>query len=243
MAEPGPLRLAWRRSRLTVLLCVVAGLVVMGALHVVRKAQYQAVAEVYIAEQDLNSLVLGVPISSDPQRDVSNDLQLAASVSYYQAVAAALKRPGFDYQSVQQNLSVTNNGLDDILKFTATGDTATRATQLANTAVGAYSTYRAQVLSGPIISSLADTTGTSADAKRLQLLSRLTRNAVIVSRAQTATPQATLSRDLSVGFIAGLVVGLLLMALREALPRLGPEPEPAVPPAPRDSIHLRRPSS
>jgi hypothetical protein len=224
-----------------VLVCVLAGLLVMGVLHVIRKTQYQATAEVFIAEQDLNSLVLGVPITSDPQRDVSNDLQLASSVGYYQAVAADLHRRDFDYQSVSSNLDVTNSGLDDILKFAATGATAAQATQLADVAVSAYSTYRAQVLSGPITSSLASTPGTSAQANRLRLLSRLTRNAVIVSRAQTATPQATLSRDLSVGFIAGLVVGLLLMAVREAIPRLGPAVEPATKPAAPDPIRLRRP--
>ncbi len=240
VAEQGSLRRAFRHSWKTVLICVVAGVVVMAALHTVRKTQYQATAEVFIAEQDLNSLVLGVPISSDPQRDVSNDLQLASSVSYYQAVAQQLARPGFNYQDVQSNLSVTNSGLDDILKFTSAGTTADQATKLANVAVSAYATYRAQVLSGPITSSLSSAGGTTAQTQRLQLLSRLTRNAVIISRAGTATPQATLSRDLSLGLIAGLVVGLLLMALREAIPRFGPEPEQAPRDEASNSIQLRR---
>lgn len=219
---------ALRRSWLTLLVCAVAGVVVMAIVHETRATQYQAVSEVYIAEQDLNALVLGVPITSDPQRDIANDLSLASSINFNQAVAQRLGRRGFGYRDVESNLSVTNDGTNDILTFTATGNTAQQAVTLANTAVTAYDAYRAQILSQPILSSLASGGHTVTDAQRLELLARLNQNAVVISRAQNATQQASLSKDLAIGLIVGLVVGLLIMAVREAVPVLSPDPDVAL---------------
>lgn len=224
----GALMRALRRSWLTLLVCAVAGIVVMGIVHVTRGARYQAASEVYIAEQDLNALVLGVPITSDPQRDIANDLQLASSINFNQAVAQRLGWRGYDYRDVESDLSVSNSGQDDILTFTATGDTGPRAVELANTAVTTYDAYRAQVLSQPILTSLSAGGHSVTDAQRLQLIARLNQNAVVISRAQTSSRQAGLAKDLGIGLIVGLVVGLLIMAAREAVPVLTPDPDVAV---------------
>jgi capsular polysaccharide biosynthesis protein len=212
---------AFRRSWLVILVCVIVGVAVMGILHSARKAQYTSSSDVYIAEQDLSSLVLGVGISDDPNRDIANDLQLAQSINYQAAVGKDFGH-GYDQKTVESHLDVTNDGEDDVLKFTTTAPNGPDAVRLANVAVSVYSGYRASVLSQPIISALEAGGASVSSTKKLNLLKKLNENTVIISRAQTATPQATLSKDLAIGLIAGLVVGLLIMALREAVPRLSP---------------------
>jgi capsular polysaccharide biosynthesis protein len=196
---------ALKRSWVVILVCVIVGLAIMGVLHSARKAQFTATSDVYIAEQDLSSLVLGVGISDDPNRDIANDLQLATSINYQANVATQYAKAsglGYDQKEVEAHLAVTNDGLDDVLKFTATAGSGHQATLLANTAVASYGSYRAQVLSQPIISALEAGGATVSNTKRLNLLKRLNENAVIISKAKTAAPEATLSKDLAIGGLA-----------------------------------------
>ena len=206
-------------------------------------ALYQSSADVLLRYQTLPSALSGIsdpnatPFSNNPQQVHDTQIQLARLPVVAKQAADALPKSGVDGSSLLADSSVSSVGDTDLLRFTVTEPSATLAEQLATTYAKAYTSYRKQIDTTAVTTSLRDlarridelqTVGTRqalANANTLQgradqlrtLLALERSNAVLVREASGATkvrPRPTRYGLLGLGL--GIVLGIGLAFLRDA---------------------------
>jgi succinoglycan biosynthesis transport protein ExoP len=225
------LKAAVRRAVPLVIVCAVAGIVVVNLQKQLAGPVYSASASVLLDNRGLAEILTETQAPYvDPRRESENALALARATELYERVAAAnraLGSPG----SIRGLVSVTGDPDSDVISFTATGSDPERVTDVANAVAHGYVDYRSQTYDqdaiDAAISRLRDRqrespndTQTRTLLERLEILRTIsagTPDAAVINEATGAAKIAPNPvRDSILGAAIGIVVALLLAGAREA---------------------------
>jgi Mrp family chromosome partitioning ATPase len=227
------LKAAIRRSIPLIIGLVIVGVVAVNGIRQLQGPKYAANARVLVSGSSLSNILTGTQSSFvDPKRQQDTAVSLASSRDMYRLAAA--QHPGLGSTSnLKSSTQVASDADTDILTFTASDTSSTKARDVANAVADAYVGFR-QRLSA---STIAKTTRRLRDAlnrlppgdpqrsaltRQLQRLSVLgslnTSDATVVERATSSSKTSPAPiKDSLLGFSIGLIVALLVAALREAV--------------------------
>lgn len=221
------LAVAMRRSRLPIILALLAGTVGMIVGRQIQGAEYKASARVLITT-DVSSAVSDLQQAfRDPVRALATERQIAGSHEFFAAVAKQAAAGSTSAQALEDAVTVTEEPGTDVLTFTAVADREATAVATANAVVRVFPAYRTELRSREIdqaIAGLRSATDTATATERqqiiarLELLRRISGGATVLDRAVDAQKtRPTPLRDGLLGFALGLVVASLLVGARELL--------------------------
>jgi capsular exopolysaccharide synthesis family protein len=237
------LRIAWRRKVLLLVTAMVVPLTA-AALSLRSTPSYDASAQVVLTQQDLGSLLEGLPnasgTSGDPQRDAETQASVALAPQIANAaVAEAKPGGGMTGDDLLAASNVTAADAADILTFDVIDKNPARAARLVNAYAHQYTVYRAnsdasalQAVINSVQKKLAtlDAAGEKGSALYSAYEDRFTQLSTLVTLQQPAArvfQQATadsasqsgskVERNIVLGLIVGLVLGFALAFLLESL--------------------------
>jgi capsular polysaccharide biosynthesis protein len=227
------LKAALRRSLRLIVVLIVVGVVVVNLFEQIKGPSYQAVSKVEVAATPLSEVITNTePTFVDPQRSQDTAAALAASPEVYEIAGTQTNGRLGSANALQGATTISEVTDTDILAFTATASSASKAQQIANAVAAGYETFSARNASQSIVSTIAKLRTTlttlSAGAQRTQLQGELNRlqllqgatasDATIVQQAVSADQTSpAVVKDTALGLIIGLVVALIVVAIREAI--------------------------
>jgi len=232
------LRVARRRKWIIAQAVVLVPLVAV-ALSLHQRTMYRASAEVLLATQNVANQLNGIndptlTLDADRRAQTQADLARVPDVARQALTLAGLRRSVDDFLSHSSATAKTNA---DLLELSAEDHDPAVARRLATAYARAFSHYRAQLDTAPYVSAkrranaqlaeMAAAHARTSDAYQAltrkrdqldQIIALLTRNAVPVKSADTATKvQPRPVRNGILGLLLGIVLGVALAFLREAL--------------------------
>ena len=223
---------ALRRSLPLIVGLVLLGLVAVNALKQAQGPRYAASARVLVSTTPLSRILTDTqPTFTDPQRVQDTAQALATSPVIYRNAARG-RRLGTPSE-LRAAITVSAETNNDILSFTASAASASKAVARVNAVAAAYTDFRGQLSRTTVsraITQLRETLdGMAADSSdraelerqlnRLRVLQSLNGgDAVLVDRAVAAgrtSPSPV--KDSLLGLSLGLIIALVAVALREAV--------------------------
>jgi polysaccharide biosynthesis transport protein len=221
------LKAAIRRSIPIVIALVLLGIVSVNLFKQIQGARYTATARVYHTPTDLSSALTGIdPGFVDPERVIDTALSLAGSPEPYERAARRIGGTGGELRSVTK---VGGSDEADVIAFTATTDSAQRASRIVNAVADSYVDWRADIetgtidrATGQIQAQLRRSPRNAAELQKqldtLTVLKTLASGGATVIERATGAPKVSPSpvRDTLLGAALGFVIALLLAGAREA---------------------------
>jgi tyrosine-protein kinase len=220
---------------------VITAIVVAGiayAASLTQSKQYEASADVFVASNALQSTVGNTPIlSSDPDRVLATQAQVARTPEVAKRAAAKADVPGVTPASILSDSTVTPGSGEDILTFSVTNSDQATAVKLTNAYAEAYVAYRhdldtkatveAKKQIDRRIQQLKAQGGTAVKAipqltnKSERLNTQAIQGGQNATLGQPATSAAQTQprpvRNAFLGGILGILLGIGLVFLRDAL--------------------------
>jgi tyrosine-protein kinase len=234
----------WREHPLAVLRrgvpIVAATTVIVAVLAVIfslqQDSRYSASAEVFVT-QSVENAVAGIPVlSSDPQRVIATQAEVARVPRVADSVAEEVDEEGVTPEAVLANSSAIPNQEADVLTFEVTWGDRELATRLTNAYAQAYLDYRQELDTGSIqkaqeqlqnqLDSIQEIGGSDTqvanlleESQRLRTMETLRASSTSLGRPATSAEQVQPRpiRNGLLGAFLGLMLGISLVFGREAL--------------------------
>ena len=227
------LKAAFRRSLPLIVGLILLGIVAVNVFKAVQGPRYEANARVLISTTPLLSIITDTQSNFvDPQRIQATAVGIAQSPRVYAIAASESDEEFGDEGALRSATRVTGDEASDLVTFSAATDDVDTAIGIANSVAGAFLTFRDELSTEQIESTLDGlrsrlATLPAGSSERAQLETQLARLEVLqgnasddqlIQRASSADQTSpALVKDSLVGFAIGLIVSLLLVALREAI--------------------------
>jgi Mrp family chromosome partitioning ATPase len=225
------LKAAARRAVPLVIVCAIAGIVVVNLQKQLAGPVYEASARVLHSNVDLAQILTETQAPFvDPTREQENALALARSSGLYRQVAR--ENPGLGTAGeIRGMVDVSGDSDSDVMTFSATGDDQQRVTDVANAVAAGYVVYRSNSIDQEAVDNAirtlrarlresGDDPQTEALLERLEILRSISAGTPDARVINEATGPGRISpnpvKDSILGAAIGIVVALLIAGAREA---------------------------